>query len=393
MAVGGGPFPNNEGLVFGIDTGYPVFSNNINTRFNQGRPTTNLLSGEGFSTYNNRGSDVTSVLESTTETFQGAPVIKQTLTPITSTGVSYLSGGNNPGIGVVTSGGGGIGGQYTGHSVFFKPTVPMHGSPIYTHYSNISGWQTCCNYEYVGDGWYRAYVIWYDSVTRADGKYWAINPQSAALNQPIVIYWAGPFKEALNSTTVSPYVFSSRGVDTSLIDLKRNSTVDVGNISFDSTNMPFFDGTDDKIDIASNLGVLNAYTFEYVVYTTVANKMPVAHRQNTSFYKYGANSWFYTHGGVAAEFYHTTGTSNGWSHWIVSYDGANIRIYQNASSLGTRASTGTADFTGGIRIGSWTSSASYTWNGLIPVMKMYNRALSDQEIQQNFQTYKTRFGI
>ena len=154
-----------------------------------------------------------------------------------------------------------------------------------------------------------------------------------------------------------------------------------------------FDGTDDYIDVSSDLGVLSAYTFEYVAYTTTNNKMPVSSRTTTNFYKYGANSWRYTHGGVGGEFYHNTGTSNGWSHWAVTYNGATIEVFQNGVSLGTQSSTGTADFTSGIKIGSWASSASYTWNGKIPVMKVYSRGLTSTEVQSNYNAYKNRFNL
>ena len=189
MAVGQGYSKTaTNGLVFAFDTG--------DTRNSfLGRPTTNLMEGYGLSNYNNVPGSVTTNLTQTSDSYRGAPIWIQTLTPLDGSGVSWLSNGNNPGLGVVTSGGGGLANRYTGHSIFFKPTVPMHSSPIFTQYSNIGGWQTCCNYEDMGDGWFRAKVLWYDTTTRSDGKYWAINPLSATLNIPITIYWAGPFKE------------------------------------------------------------------------------------------------------------------------------------------------------------------------------------------------------
>ena len=121
--------------------------------------------------------------------------------------------------------------------------------------------------------------------------------------------------------------------------------------------------------------------------------MPIASRTNTNFYKYGAYSWRYTHGGVGGEFYHNTGNDTGWAHWVKTYDGSTITVYENNVNKGTSSSNGTADFSGGIRIGSWASSAAYTWDGTIPIMKMYNRALTAQEVRQNYQQYKTRFNL
>jgi hypothetical protein len=394
MASIGGPNLVNNGLIFGYDTGQPAFSNNIGTRLYRGRPTTNISSGIGMSTYNNVPGNVSSVLEGLSETFQGAQVIKQTLTAADASGASYLSNGNNPGIGVVTGGGGGTGGRYTGHSIFFKPTVPMHSSPIFTNYSNIGGWQSSNLYEAVGDGWFRAYVTWYGASTASDGKYWAINPQQAVVNQPIVIYWAGPFKEDLNSQAVSPYVFSSRGDTNSLIDQRRLRTIDVSTTSFSSTNnVMFFDGTDDYININSDLGTLSQYTIEHVSFKGSDNRMPISSISGPLFYQFGDNSWYYTHSGGAGEYYYPRSfTINGWGHWTIVYNGTNVRIYRNGVYEGQQATTGTANWTNGLRIGNYTGGG-YPWNGQIAVARMYNRALSDSEVSQNFQAFKPRFGL
>jgi len=382
--------PNTVGesnLIFAYDTGD---TKNSYT----GRPTVNSIAGSGMGNYNNVGGNVTTSLTSTSEKYRGATVYKQTLTPLDSSGVSYLSNGSNPGLGVVIGGaGGGIGGRYTGHSIFFKPTGPMHSTPIFTNYSNIGGWQSSTDYEDMGDGWFRAKVIWYGGSTASDGKYWAINPAGATVGVPITIYWAGPFKEDLNSTTISQFIDGTRSATQGLLPLAGASSLDLSNMSFDSSAKLVFDGTNDVLDVTSNLGVLSAYTFEYVSYSNSAGNMAFSARTSTNFYKYGAYSWYYTHGGVGGEFYHTYGSDTGWAHWVVTYDGNIITVYENNVSKGSVSSSGVADFTGGIRIGSWTSSAAYTWDGSIPVFKMYNRALTSQEVRQNYQQYKTRFNL
>ena len=186
---------------------------------------------------------------------------------------------------------------------------------------------------------------------------------------------------------------TTRSATQGLLPLVGNSTIDLTNVSFDSNAQMTFDGTDDLIDITTNFGTLSAYTFEYVAYANSTHNMPIASRTNTNFYKYGAYSWRYTHGGVGGEFYHTAGNGTGWAHWAITYDGSTISVWENGVSKGTSSSSGTADFSGGIRIGSWASSAAYTWDGTIPIMKMYNRALSAGEVRQNYLHYKTRFNL
>jgi hypothetical protein len=246
-----------------------------------------------------------------------------------------------------------------------------------TGLEDIKGWQTA-EWTFTLPSNCNALRIWWQ-----DGADYTTYTHSFELKNPQL--------EA--KSHVTPYVSGTRSSTASLIDLKRTTDINVSNISFDSTGQPTFDGTDDRIDITSNLGTLGAYTFEYVCNTTITHKMPVSTRTSTAFYKYGAYSWRYTHGGVAAEFYHTAGTATGWAHWAVTYNGSTIEVFCNGVSLGTISSTGTADFTGGIKIGSWASAASYTWNGEIPVMKMYNRALTPQEVKQNYNAYKNRFNI
>lgn len=394
MATSAGPNNVKEGLIFGYDTGYPQYSNNKGTVYHPGRPTTNVSSGYGMSTYNNVGSDVTSNLFTISETFKGATVYRQVLTPITSTGVSYLTGGNNPGIGVVTSGGGGTGGVYTGHSIFFRPTVPMHSSPIYTHYSNIGGWQSSNLYEYVGEGWYRAFVTWYDTVTRSDGKYWAINPQSAVLNRSITIDWAGPFRENLNSQTVTPYVYTSRSVTECLKDIKKTYTVDVSNVSFDSSNSIFFDGTNDVILTSFGAQTIPNVTIEAVVYRNQATGRYESIIQNNTagddaLYVYpNGTLGFWPHGASSLSV-----PVGQYSYVAASYNGSGITYCVNgnfATNSGASSDITDWDF---LRIGGHSTTDSERWIGKIPVARVYNIALSQAQISQNFATYKTRFGI
>lgn len=213
MALAHSPSVVTNGLVFYYDM------NNYKKSWN-GAPTTNLV-GDSMSIYNNVPGDVSASLVTTGEYYRSAPIYKLTLTPTTASGVSYLTGGNNPGIGVVTGGGGGTANRYTGHAIFYRPTVSMTSTPLYTNYSNIPGWgagSLGSNRSVdMGDGWYRGEVLWYDTVTRSDGKYWAINPAGATLNVPIHIFWAGPFKEDRNdSAFVAPYTPNVRYANSNL---------------------------------------------------------------------------------------------------------------------------------------------------------------------------------
>jgi hypothetical protein len=394
MAVGQGYSKTaTNGLVFAFDTG--------DTRNSfLGRPTTNLIEGYGLSNYNNVGGSVTTNLTQTSDSYRGAPIWIQTLTPLDGSGVSWLSNGNNPGLGVVTSGGGGLANRYTGHSIFFKPTVPMNSSPIFTHYSNIGGWQTCCNYEDMGDGWFRAKVIWYDTTTRSDGKYWAINPLSATLNTPITIYWAGPFKEDLNSQYISQYTPTSRSNTQSLLDLSGNSTLTVAEVSFDSNVEIAFDGTTDYIDTTktpSQLGMYDAsYTAEAVCYPTLLTSDRCLFGTDQTAYRQGLHltlrSGQIYMGHFAADYAAGYADINAWNHIVYRYDASTstASIFKNGVLQG---SGGIASFIGTTNVFIGREFSNPCFVGNIDVAKIYNRALTVGEILQNYNHYKTRFNL
>lgn len=388
-----------DGLIFGYDTG------DIRNSY-LGRPTTNLL-GTGMSIYNNVGGSVSATLTTNGEYYRGAPVYVQTLTPLDGSGVSWLSNGNNPGIGVVTGGGGGEANRYTGHSIFFKPTVPMHSVPIYLHYSNIGGWQNCCTPpEDMGDGWFRAYVIWYDTVTRSDGKYWAINPLTATQGAPITVYWAGPFKEDLNIQNVSQYTPSSRTNTQAFRDFKSTYSIDVTNMSFTSDVAPktVFDGTNDYTitnipDVNLNGG---SWTMEAVVKFNAVSKggdnaifghgtnstrngLHLAERSSAVYFGFYSNDLGGTTTLVANKYYHIC--------WVYNHSTAEKIIYVNGAfdnSAVQATYTGTGN---NFEIGRYPWSTSSLMSGDIPVAKMYNRVLTAGEAKQNYNLYRTRFNM
>ena len=381
-----------SGSVFAYDTGDTVNSY-------KGKPTVNLSAGYGINNYNNVPGNVTTAISSTSETYKGATVYKQTLTPLDSTGVSYLTNANNPGLGVYTGGGGGLANRYTGHSIFFKPTGPMYSVPIYTHYSNIAGWQSTGDYEDMGDGWYKAKVLWYDTTTRSDNKYWAINPSGATVNVPITIYWAGPFKEDLNSTTISQFVEGTRSATQGLLPLVGNSSLDLTNVSFDSNAQMTFDGTNNYTNSSVTLGA--NCTIEIIIQSSnySGNRIPIS--LNGDNYSSGPNLYFTnniiawnTGNGDANPFSNSYYPNSNYHHLIVTNISGGVAVlYIDGNLVGTATSlNATTTGTNNLYIGKY-HDGGYNISAKIPITKIYNRALSAAEIQQNYRHYKTRFNL
>jgi hypothetical protein len=405
MAVGTGYSKvTTNGLTFAYDTG-DTYNSYL------GRPTTNILANAGMSIYNNVPGSVSATLTTTGETYRGAPVYVETLTALDGSGASWLSGCNNPGIGVVTSGGGGTGGVYTGHSIFFKPTVPMCGCPCYTNYSNIGGWQSNCNIENMGDGWFRAYVLWYDTVSRSDGKYWAINPASTSVGQTVTIYWAGPFREDLNSTTISQFVNGTRSTSQAVVDIGAGRSMTVNNNPFTSPAINpqlNFDGSDDYLDLTpSSVASGNEISVEFVCawngglqYNSIIAG-GAGGNQDLSLHLPWSDGVVYWDAGRPFNRINKFAQPSeylGNHHWVCTKNANTgiMEIYLDGnlwhSGGGLTSSIPSLDE---VNIGRYTNGSfrGYYYKGNVYVAKIYSRALTAGEVRDNYNHYKTRFNL
>jgi hypothetical protein len=101
-------------------------------------------------------------------------------------------------------------------------------------------------------------------------------------------------------------------------------------------------------------------------------------------------------GGVNRNVFFDTNEStvlNKWNHLCCTYDGTNLILYYNTTIVSSRS-----DATGNINNSSKSlefgrrGAGSY-FGGKLAAPKIYNRALTPQEVQQNFQALRGRFGI
>jgi hypothetical protein len=395
VAVHSGPDVSESDLRLSYDFG--------NTEKSFG--TTNLIPNTSLGIYNNVPSHVTASLTQTSDSYRGSPIWQLSLTPTTATGVSYLTAGNNPGIGVYNGGGGGDAGVYTGHSIFFKPTVAMHSAPIFTNYSNIPGWQSSTNYDDMRDGWYRANVIWYDTVTRTDAKYWAINPASATLNVPIIIYWAAPFKEAQNyNNIVSPYTSSTRGSGSGIVNLV-NSTSTGGTLingpSYNSSNggSLSFDGTNDYISAPNTSLIHGTSDWSYSAWvnfsaiTSLGTIFENGSWTNCILIRFETSGITIYSMSTYWGFFSLSPTLGVWYKLDFVRSGNNILFYLNGSYSQSISFTANIQPSSNLFIGMSQHAPGQCFNGKISQAQVYTRALTAAEVQQNFNTTRGRYGI
>jgi len=160
-----------------------------------------------------------------------------------------------------------------------------------------------------------------------------------------------------------------------------------------------FDGTDDYINLGSNSNwaIGGNGTIEMLVKpsnSTGNDRLWCVNNNSTSLDAYldGTTYNVYMHGGTVGST--TPLIQNAWNHLAVTYSGGTIQIYINGIP-GTMTGTTTGyniTNSGTMYIGCYTD-LGYNLYGEVSVMKVYNTALTANQIKQNYNNYKTRFNL
>ena len=173
-----------------------------------------------------------------------------------------------------------------------------------------------------------------------------------------------------------------------------------------------FDGTDDYIDCgSSNLFVLgNNFTLDCWVYPTQLGSvdgdelLSLGTGATAPYASYGLE-WMNTGkfrfllGNTSDQFLsylsNTTYSPNIWYHVCETYNGATVILYVNAVIENSVSVSTTIKYLANrLTIGSWYYGiGTNSITGRIPVVKLYNRALSAKEIRQNYNASKGRYGL
>lgn len=85
---------------------------------------------------------------------------------------------------------------------------------------------------------------------------------------------------------------------------------------------------------------------------------------------------------------------NTWNQLIGIYNGTQLKLYMNGNLVGTNNASGnirTNNFI--LNIGAYQNDTSYRISGKMSITRMYNKELSAQEVSQNYNATKTRFGL
>jgi hypothetical protein len=104
-------------------------------------------------------------------------------------------------------------------------------------------------------------------------------------------------------------------------------------------------------------------------------------------------------GAVRLAVSNTALNNNIWHHAVFTFTGTLSTIYiDGVAQTTTAASSASSAYTSWCRIGSyaaagWTSASSGYFSGTIGPFQLYNRALTNAEVLQNFNAGRERFGI
>ncbi len=102
-----------------------------------------------------------------------------------------------------------------------------------------------------------------------------------------------------------------------------------------------------------------------------------------SSYWYGKNNNGYHQGAPAI-------TNQTWNHWCTVWTGSELKQWQNGTKYTTTKITGTSTRNTNLIIGRESSGRQYA--GGIAIIRIYNGALTDSQVEQNWDAQKSRFG-
>jgi len=378
-----GPNIERDGLVFGMDTGYGVADNNTATRFYPGKPTTNY----GPSSFGNWGTEASAERIATGNLYKGQPTYNcRTVVGEGWRGIDTTVSGLR-----TTAGSSG--------TVTMSCMVRNNNSTAYPMYAYIGHDFGSTRTIAANSDWQR--IQWTVNQSSMVNDYVEFRPYTNNAN--VYLEMTMPQVE-VNTTIATPWTSSTRSSTQSLIDLTRTTNIDVSNVSFDSTGQPTFDGTDDYVYISDTLLNVDAFTVEAVVNITSEGNYNkpifVVGNQSTTgiwFFKHrsGIGNRLVMHGydGVnpRIDVDSVNQVPDAVNTYVaVTFNGNAYQLYMNgepedAPVVDNKVAASTDNYIG--RQGSTYLA------GEIPTLKIHNRALSADEVQQNFRAYKNRFDI
>ncbi len=222
------------------------------------------------------------------------------------------------------------------------------------------------------------------------------------------ILYKNPQVEFKNHKT--PFTNGTRSNTQGLIDLSRNRTISISGVSFDSNAMMLFDGTDDAIPITAppNFSGSGSWTMNTwfkingapssTAYMNVIVDMdPTGGSANMICVNWSDMMLQYRSRPVGGSYTTINGSVLSQNVWYnataVKYGTNETKLFLNGvQDGGTYSGNLPAGNQSFFNIGRWTDGTVYA-NATIPIVSIYNRALTPDEVYRNYMSLKSRFGL
>mgnify|MGYP000675197479 CR=1 FL=1 len=392
-----GPHIKRDGLVFGYDTGRNPSSNfdhkNKKRRFFKGRAVTNVVTNTNLNTGWSKGYQTAIEYDE----IKPPPGVKSQVVGFNKSSSSsywYSYGDYAPQTPNTT---------YT-VSIYVKTRDSNFRIRFYTANNSETG-RVWGSYITVPNDnkWHR--IVWpsFLNPSNSQSDSLSFNFSMADTGDSSRTWFCAPQMEV--GTIASPFVDGTRSTTNSLIDLTKSTTIDVSNVSFDSDGLPTFDGTDDSI-VLTDPGVSSStgFSIELVIKPGNASSSPMVITPLSGgidhYIRFNGNGTLYLRmipaADSSAQDFVTSSTlsSSNYHHVIFTFkQSEGGKAFYNGSLENSASANFTAlDWTSTWRVGQ-RGNNTFFYQGELPVLKIYNRALTAQEVKQNFRAYKNRFDI
>lgn len=174
-------------------------------------------------------------------------------------------------------------------------------------------------------------------------------------------------------------------------------------VTYSSTNtgVLVFDGVDDRVNVVNSLSSLSNLTIELFLRTAVVDGTQNIFLDQFSSLRYeiSTNNKFNIHLGNGSAWAYTflpsttTVQANTWYQTAWTWNGSTAVMYVNGVAENSLTNAAASSGTGNITLGQHTPDTSYAWAGSMGSVKIYNTALSADQVLQNFNAQRTRYGI
>lgn len=194
---------------------------------------------------------------------------------------------------------------------------------------------------------------------------------------------------------------SKNNLNGTLINGPAYDSANAGNITFDGTNdycivnnNSLFSTITNKLTIEVFV-YFNTNGFSNQIFLNKENSFRLIGFDVSSIRlgaRYATNTTIWGNGTVTG----ATLLTAGWHHCVLSYDGSFMKLYLDGKEDGSRAESGNISYTTNeLSIGSFSylGFLQHCFNGKGSIVRIYNRGLTSNEVVQNFNASKGRYGL